>query len=133
MMRSFTDEKQCPLLWASTYSAGEHLDPSAFSDFFSRKKTKKIAKRVEPQIVEKIFEASGHPHLTGKAPINLISLSDTDGSCGVTSSSKMMVIQGYKAQSEMVIEYLDRLITNWELKNECAIVEGVHLSLNFVV
>jgi 2-phosphoglycerate kinase len=44
-----------------------------------------------------------------------------------------MAIQGFKAQSEMVMDSLDRLITAWEAKKESVVVEGVHLSLNFVV
>jgi 2-phosphoglycerate kinase len=45
--------------------------------------------------------------------------------------SKQMAIEGYKAQSEMVIDSLDRLITSWEEQKESVIVEGVHLSLNY--
>ena len=48
-------------------------------------------------------------------------------------SPKLMAIEGYKAQSEMVIDGLDRLITGWEERKESVVVEGVHLSLNFVV
>nr|ACN34411.1 unknown [Zea mays] len=44
-----------------------------------------------------------------------------------------MAVEGYKAQSEMVIDSLDRLITSWEEQKESVIVEGVHLSLNFVM
>jgi 2-phosphoglycerate kinase len=44
-----------------------------------------------------------------------------------------MAVQGFKAQSEMVMDSLDRLITSWETKKESVVVEGVHLSLNFVV
>jgi hypothetical protein len=33
----------------------------------------------------------------------------------------------------MVMDSLDRLITAWEAKKESVVVEGVHLSLNFVV
>ena len=47
--------------------------------------------------------------------------------------NKQMAVEGYKAQSEMVIDSLDRLITSWEEQKESVIVEGVHLSLNFVV
>ncbi|KAI3739183.1 hypothetical protein L2E82_29581 [Cichorium intybus] len=43
-----------------------------------------------------------------------------------------MAIEGFKAQSEMVSDTLDRLITSWEARKESVIVEGVHLSLNFV-
>jgi 2-phosphoglycerate kinase len=44
-----------------------------------------------------------------------------------------MAVEGFKAQSEMVIDSLDRLITAWEERKESVVVEGVHLSLNFVV
>ncbi|KAI3711426.1 hypothetical protein L2E82_41509 [Cichorium intybus] len=47
-------------------------------------------------------------------------------------SSKQMAIEGFKAQSEMVSDSRDRLITTWEARKESVIVEGVHLSLNFV-
>jgi 2-phosphoglycerate kinase len=41
--------------------------------------------------------------------------------------------QGYKAQSEMVLDSLDRLIGACEARRESLVVEGVHLSLNSVV
>lgn len=44
-----------------------------------------------------------------------------------------MAIEWYKAQSEMVIERLDRLINVWEERKESVVVESVHLSLNFVM
>ena len=43
------------------------------------------------------------------------------------------IAQGYKAQSEMVLESLDRLIGACEGRRESMVVEGVHLSLNAVV
>ncbi|XP_008787365.2 P-loop NTPase domain-containing protein LPA1-like [Phoenix dactylifera] len=46
---------------------------------------------------------------------------------------KQMAIEGFKAQSEMVIESLDQLITAWEDRKESVIIEGVHLSLNFMM
>ena len=42
-------------------------------------------------------------------------------------------LQGYKAQSEMVMESLDRLISSCAARHESLVCEGVHLSLNFVV
>lgn len=42
-------------------------------------------------------------------------------------------LQGYKAQSEMVMEHMERLITECESRRESLVCEGVHLSLNFVV
>uniref|UniRef100_A0A804PP68 P-loop NTPase domain-containing protein LPA1 homolog 1 n=1 Tax=Zea mays TaxID=4577 RepID=A0A804PP68_MAIZE len=100
MMRSFADEKQSPLLYASTYHAGEYLDPIAVAQAKAKRNANK------PTVVS-------HPNTSG----------DKD----VTS------VEGYKAQSEMVIDSLDRLITSWEEQKESVIVEGVHLSLNFVM
>ncbi|XP_047318631.1 P-loop NTPase domain-containing protein LPA1 homolog 2-like [Impatiens glandulifera] len=107
MMRSFADEKQNPLLWASTYHAGECLDPIAIAEAKSRKKAKKLAEN---------------------RPLDNGPISSSE-----LISPKQMAIEGYKAQSEMVIDSLDRLITRWEERKESVIVEGVHLSLNFVM
>ncbi|XP_047330978.1 P-loop NTPase domain-containing protein LPA1 homolog 2-like [Impatiens glandulifera] len=100
MMRSFADEEQNPLLWASTYNAGEHLDLKAVTEA----KSKKMAKK-----------------------------SGSINSADLIISQKQLAIEGYKAQSEMVIDSLDRLITSWEDRKESVIVEGVHLNLNFVM
>ena len=43
------------------------------------------------------------------------------------------LLQGYKAQSEMVIDSLETLIRNCAARHESLVCEGVHLSLNFVV
>ncbi|CAN6443485.1 unnamed protein product [Victoria cruziana] len=96
MMRSFVDEKDNPLLWASTYHAGEYLDPTSVAQAKAKKGDGKM--------------------------ISLTAI-----------GSKVMAIEGYKAQSEMVIDSLDKLITTWESHKESVIVEGVHLSLNFVM
>jgi hypothetical protein len=44
-----------------------------------------------------------------------------------------IAMQGYKAQSEMVLESLDKLIGACEARRESMVVEGVHLSLNAVI
>ncbi|XP_057781823.1 P-loop NTPase domain-containing protein LPA1 homolog 2-like [Salvia miltiorrhiza] len=122
MMRSFVGEEQNPLLWASTYHAGEYLDPVAVAEAKAKKKAKKTAG---------ISAAS-------PAKDELPSNSSTGKSDGSTTTSdlispKRMAIEGFKAQSEMVIDSLDRLITAWEERKESVVVEGVHLSLNFVM
>lgn len=58
----------------------------------------------------------------GKRTVGLEGLSETK-----------RALKGYKAQSEMVMENLERLITQSENRRESMVVEGVHLSLNFVV
>ncbi|KAF8050584.1 hypothetical protein N665_1935s0001 [Sinapis alba] len=115
MMRSFADEKQNPLLWASTYHAGEYLDPVAVAESKAKRKAKK---------------------LKGSRGVNSNTQKmDAGSNSGTTEllSDKQMAIEGYKAQSEMVIDSLDRLITTWEKSRESVVVEGVHLSLNFVM
>ncbi|XP_059297525.1 P-loop NTPase domain-containing protein LPA1 homolog 2-like [Lycium ferocissimum] len=124
MMRSFVDENQNPLLWASTYHAGEYLDPVAVAEAKEKIKAKKLSGISTPPLRKQ----DGVNGVTvGKSPL--------DGFSSVIDviSSKQMAIEGYKAQSEMVIDSLDRLITSWEKQNESVVVEGVHLSLNFVL
>lgn len=126
MMRSFVDEKENPLLWASTYHAGECLDPVAVAEAKAKKKAKKTAGNT--QLVSKDGfsdivqneETDHHKPEVGANNTELI-------------SPKQMAVEGFKAQSEMVIESLDRLVTAWEERKESVIVEGVHLSLNFVM
>lgn len=122
MMRSFVDEKHNPLLWASTYHAGEHLDPVAVAEAKSKRKAKKSTGfSATSTTKDEAFRNS----TSGKSEGNL-NTSDL-------ISSKQMAIEGFKAQSEMVIDSLDRLITSWEDQKESVVVEGVHLSLNFAV
>ncbi|XP_038896070.1 P-loop NTPase domain-containing protein LPA1 homolog 1-like [Benincasa hispida] len=128
MMRSFVDEKQNPLLWSSTYHAGEFLDPVAVAESKARKNAKKLA-------------GISHKHLKDETADGLITRNSDNlliGSAKVMNnleliSPKQMAIEGFKAQSEMVIDSLDRLITAWEERKESVIVEGVHLSLSFVM
>ncbi|KAL2507061.1 P-loop NTPase domain-containing protein LPA1-like protein 2 [Forsythia ovata] len=123
MMRSFVDEKQNPLLWASTYHAGEYLDPVAVAKAKAKRKAKKLAGVSHPSLAKNdAFSGStiGKPASDGSSMTrDLI-------------SPKQMAVEGFKAQSEMVIDSLDRLITAWEKRKESVVIEGVHLSLNFV-
>ncbi|KAF7805620.1 P-loop NTPase domain-containing protein LPA1-like protein 1-like isoform X1 [Senna tora] len=125
MMRSFVDEKENPLLWASTYHAGECLDPIAVAEAKARRKANKLA-------------GVAHSRPKGEVTEGDNSKSDaliTDVGPATTEllNPKQMAIEGFKAQSEMVIDSLDRLITAWEERKESVVVEGVHLSLNFVM
>lgn len=123
MMRSFVDEKQNPLLWASTYHAGEFLDPVAVAEAKAKKKAKKLTGKPHSYLKDEVLESSSMGRFDGLPSDRNIEL----------ISRKQMAIEGYKAQSEMVIDSLDRLITAWEERKESVVVEGVHLSLNFVV
>lgn len=125
-MRGFTDEKQNALLWASTYDAGECLDSVAVAEAKAKRKAKKLAVKVSRmQSKEEATNGVLHEKHDGRS---LDPASGTD-----LISKKQMAIEGYKAQSEMVIDSLDRLITAWEERKQSVVVEGVHLSLNFVV
>ncbi|KAJ8751374.1 hypothetical protein K2173_016571 [Erythroxylum novogranatense] len=123
MMRSFVDEKENPLLWASTYHAGEYLDPVAVAEAKAKRKAKKLAGVASANPTEEGADGS----TVGKYGTRSIETSSG------TISPKQMAIEGFKAQSEMVIDSLDRLITAWEHRKESVVVEGVHLSLNFVM
>ncbi|KAK7257684.1 hypothetical protein RIF29_31834 [Crotalaria pallida] len=125
MMRSFADEKENPLLWASTYHAGECLDPVAVAEAKARKKAKKLA-GVSHSLPKDEFTEGNNNSSNVRTP---------EMSSGTIEliSPKQMAVEGYKAQSEMVIDSLDRLITAWEERKESVVVEGVHLSLNFVM
>lgn len=117
MMRSFVDEKQNPLLWASTYHAGEFLDTEAVAEAKAKRKARKLAGIATPD--DSDVNKSDGPLSSSNATKHI--------------SPKQLAIEGFKAQSEMVIDSLDRLITAWEEQKESVVVEGVHLSLNFVV
>lgn len=123
MMRGFVDEKQNPLLYASTYHAGEYLDPIAVAQAKAKRKANKST-------------FVSHPNSSGDK--DAIPDNKSHGSSELPPrteliGNKQMAVEGYKAQSEMVIDSLDRLITSWEEQKESVIVEGVHLSLNFVM
>ncbi|CAN6461488.1 unnamed protein product [Victoria cruziana] len=122
MMRSFVDEKQNPLLWASTYHAGEFLDPVAVAKAKAKRKAKKLAGKNPAVKVGQEWSSHGNSEPRPDSASTLEAI-----------GTKQMAIEGFKAQSEMVIDSLDRLITAWEERNESVVVEGVHLSLNFVM
>ncbi|XP_057955318.1 P-loop NTPase domain-containing protein LPA1 homolog 2 [Malania oleifera] len=126
MMRGFVDEKQNPLIWASTYHAGEFLDPVAVAEAKAKRKAKKLAGVSHTLPRDEIFGSSS----TGKSDPRSSEICSNNAEF---ISPKQMAIEGFKAQSEMVIDSLDRLITAWEERKESVVVEGVHLSLNFVM
>ncbi|WCJ40969.1 hypothetical protein M5689_021861 [Euphorbia peplus] len=125
MMRSFVDEKQNPLLWSSTYHAGEYLDPEAVGEAKARRKAKKLAGIAKSRSKESLSD--------GSALKSENQVLDMGSGTSEFISPKQMAVEGFKAQSEMVIDSLDRLITAWEERKESVVVEGVHLSLNFVM
>ncbi|KAG0571445.1 hypothetical protein KC19_VG011600 [Ceratodon purpureus] len=182
MMRGFVSEEENPLLWSSTYHAGEFLDKEAVSEAYHKKKEGKQASLpirtpstgsstpTDSSNLRELLLSNGNGALSnghGSTSIGHVYISNENGfisnengSCnygkgkGVHAeesptlkpsgsgkldygeclvSAKVMAVQGFKAQSEMVMDSLDRLITGWERRKESVVVEGVHLSLNFVM
>ncbi|KAI9077849.1 hypothetical protein K1719_040195 [Acacia pycnantha] len=126
MMRSFVNEKENPLLWASTYHAGECLDPIAVAEAKARRKAKKLA-----GVSHSLPKGEASEGDNSRKPDGL--MQDVGPTNTELLNPKQMAIEGFKAQSEMVIDSLDRLITAWEERKESVVVEGVHLSLNFAM
>ncbi|KAL0370092.1 UNVERIFIED_CONTAM: P-loop NTPase domain-containing protein LPA11 [Sesamum angustifolium] len=90
MMRSFVGEEQNPLLWASTYHAGEHLDPVAVAAAKAKKKANKSAGVSAPSLAK------------DEAVSNSTGKSDGSTTTSDLPSLKQMAIEGFKAQSEMM-------------------------------
>jgi len=55
------------------------------------------------------------------------------GAGGGATTHRKAVIRGYKAQSEMVVDHLSNLIEHMVGRRESLIIEGVHLSMNFMI
>lgn len=119
------EEKQNPLLWASTYHAGDYLDPVAVAEAKAKRKAKKLAGISLSIMRDELSDLASNEKPDDK-------LTDV-GSNAELIGTRQLAVEGFKAQSEMVIDSLDRLITAWEERKESVVVEGVHLSLNFVV
>ncbi|KAJ4971491.1 hypothetical protein NE237_004590 [Protea cynaroides] len=147
MMRSFFDEEENPLLWASTYHAGEFLDPVAVAKSKRKKKDKKFTKPwnglggfESARMLQRPDDAptcsSSEAGLADRKHTEVNDFDERDVDSNLATElvgSKVLALEGYKAQSEMVIESLDKLITAWEERKESVVIEGVHLSLNFVM
>lgn len=80
VLRTKKSQDECPVLWKSSYNAGESLDSESVRGLRNH--------------------ASG-----GK------------------------VLLGYKLQSDLVLDPIDRLIGTYEARRESIIIEGVHLSV----
>lgn len=81
--------------------AGEHLDPIAVAEAKAKRKARKLSVSNGVSI-ENPKSGLIHMNIPGETVI----------------SSKHMAIEGYAAQSEMVIDSLDRLNTSWENRKE---------------
>eukprot|EP00899_Mesostigma_viride_P007977 jgi/Mesvir1/17180/Mv07601-RA.1 len=119
MMRGFVGASACPLLWASTYHAGDYLQTDA------------VPGAPGGSSIGGSGVGSSGSGGQGQMGVGRTSLESVDGE--QLSQARQLTVKGYKAQSEMILDSLDRLIGECERRNESLVVEGVHLSLNFVV
>ncbi len=98
-MRRYLPQQQHPLLWVSSYQAYQSLAPT-------------------PQLVEegnqKIASSSSNHHMNGH------SNSKNDES---SSLPKELIIRGYEAQNEMLLEQFDQLIKEAVAKHESIMIE----------
>ncbi|PWZ20125.1 hypothetical protein Zm00014a_008935 [Zea mays] len=87
MMRSFADEKQSPLLYASTYHAGEYLDPIAVAQAKAKRNANK------PTVVS-------HPNTSGDKDVTSGDKSQHGSQNYLLAEidNKQMAVEGYKAQ-----------------------------------
>lgn len=112
---SFSSEAEDPLLWASTYEAGLHLQAPV-----------NAAQAQQPRQPQAAPASSALP--THQLPYHQLL---TSGSS--TADPRKAAIRGYKAQSARVLEHVDRLLAGCEARRQSLVVEGVHLSLSMVV
>ncbi|KAK6144376.1 hypothetical protein DH2020_021196 [Rehmannia glutinosa] len=110
MMRSFVDEKQNPLLWASTYHAGEHLDPVAVA----KAKAKKKAKKSDGVSAASLAKDEGFSNSTNGKSEGNTTTSDF-------ISPKQMAVEGFKAQREHLYDPITNTVplVDEEYRNQC--------------
>lgn len=109
MLRSFSSPEENPVLFASTYQAGQALTQST---------------------------ASSSTLASGASASGSAGSSSSNGSAGssiLQLSGAERAVKGYKAQCEQVMAELARLIGSHEARHESMVCEGVHFSIGFVV
>ena len=102
-LRGSATESSCPLLFASTYQAGDLV---AYSG----------EPHADPDVVERKRTGAHHARISHIAPADFCA-----------------AVKGYKAQSELVMTHLAQLLISCEARGESAVVEGVHLNLSLVL
>ncbi|KAK9791833.1 hypothetical protein WJX73_005551 [Symbiochloris irregularis] len=102
MMRSFVPQSQAPLLWASTYQAGDHLTATPSQ---REPSTSPAAESHERRHVEDTAQMDARP----------------------------AAVEGYKAQSRMVLDSLDAIIGACASRGESLVIEGVLLSTDNIL
>jgi hypothetical protein len=128
MMRSFSSESEDPLLWASTYEAGAHLQAARGAALaqaaaqLARAPSQRKQQQQGGEQQQQVPEAG--------PPSQVPYLQLLAGGAGASPSDpRKAAILGYKAQSACVLEHVDRLLTGCEARRQSIVVEGVHLSL----
>ncbi|KAI3425141.1 hypothetical protein D9Q98_008912 [Chlorella vulgaris] len=132
MMRSFSSESEDPLLWASTYEAGAHLQAARGAALAQAAAQLARAPSQRQQQQQGGEQQQQVPEAGPPSQVPYLQLL-AGGAAASASDPRKAAILGYKAQSARVLEHVDRLLTGCEARRQSIVVEGVHLSLSMVV
>lgn len=151
MMRGFTSPEETPLLFASTYEAGEALrkqqmlDEARTQNHLNQLQQQHQHHHQQHQQQEHLQELFSVPlqepqsrGLTPAASAPAASAAATLVAAAALPAQQApnphdLVIRGYKAQCELVSEHLEQLICSFESRRQSLVVEGVHLHVGLVM
>ncbi|GIL89526.1 hypothetical protein Vretimale_1911 [Volvox reticuliferus] len=154
MMRGFTSSEETPLLFASTYEAGEALrkqqalDEARLQALLQQRRQQ----QQEQTGVHRAVEEQQSPPGDAASPALRLG-DDCNGAAAAAAaaapvatavtvamgpspqvpSAHDLAIRGYKAQCELVSEQLEQLICGFEARRQSLVVEGVHLHVGLVM
>lgn len=123
LLRNFTTEAANPILWASSYHAGE---------VYEREKKTEEGKKVEKKGIDDEDEREGEEE-AGDGQENADSEKKKPKNPPNEEEAIEKIIRGYEAQNDLVFRRLDQLIGAFEARKESLIVEGVHLSVEVIL
>eukprot|EP00798_Chlamydomonas_sp_ICE-L_P001904 gene1904-33318_t len=150
-LRSFATPEEDPLIWASTYEAGNALPESlpscrqASNALPEPLPSSRQAGNALPESLPSCRQASNalpeslpsSCQASNALPESLPSSRQAGNalpkSSAAAHSAHKRCLAGFKAQCAPVVEQLDRLITGFEERRQSVVCEGVHLSINSVV
>ncbi|KXZ50534.1 hypothetical protein GPECTOR_16g709 [Gonium pectorale] len=134
MMRSFTSPEECPLLFASTYEAGEALRKQQALDSARLQAAAAAATSASPGMQAAQPPAAPEAPPAGASPPAQPPPAPTAFSASASApSAHDQAIRGYKAQCDLVAEALEALIGGFGARRQSLVVEGVHLHVGLVV
>ncbi|EFJ46166.1 hypothetical protein VOLCADRAFT_105596 [Volvox carteri f. nagariensis] len=150
MMRGFTTAEETPLLFASTYEAGEALRKQQALDearmhqmlLLQQQLKQDMSHPAQSPLAESPAAAVPQALDGGRgggatAPAAALPFPPpqlpTAGPSPQGLSAHDLAIRGYKAQCELISEQLEQLISGFEARRQSLVVEGVHLHVGLVM